>query len=359
MPRSLWLSLWLSFASVLSLLSLPARAADPLVGQRVVVIRDQATLEAGGKAVAKVRECSVFTVESVEGSLLWIKSQRAYLRRADVVPFDEAIVHYMRLLKANQTAKNYWNRAQIWRLKGELDIAIIDMYYAIDLNSTESAWFRRRGILWYDKKQYDKAIADYSEAIRLNPKSGEAYHNRGVAWSAKKDYDKEIADYDEALKHIDPNEKVGTFNDSQTTGGDSTAMVNLRALMLSSRGSYWWNKGNYDKAIADYEAAIRLDPKYLPPFFAFARLRATCPDAKHRNGQQAVAYATKACELTAWKDSGSLDTLAAAYAEASDFDKAVEWQKKAMDLAPADWKAEYEAMLKLYQEKKSNREPAQ
>ncbi|GDY07496.1 hypothetical protein LBMAG52_09820 [Planctomycetia bacterium] len=268
MPRSLWLSLWLSFASVLSLLSLPARAADPLVGQRVVVIRDNATLEAGGKAVAKVRECSVFTVESVEGSLLWIKSQRAYLRRADVVPFDEAIVHYMRLLKANQTAKNYWNRAQIWRLKGELDIAIIDMYYAIDLNSTESAWFRRRGILWYDKQDYDKAIADY-------------------------------------------------------------------------------------------EAAIRLDPKYLPPFFAFARLRATCPNAKHRNGQQAVAYATKACELTAWKDSGSLDTLAAAYAEASDFDKAVEWQKKAMDLAPADWKAEYEAMLKLYQEKKSNREPAQ
>lgn len=357
MRRSLWLSLWLSFASVLSFLNLPARAADPLVGQRVVVIRDQATLEASGKEVAKVSECTVFTVGSVDGSWLWIKSERAYLRRADVVPFDEAIDHYTRLLETNRTANNYWNRAQIWRLKGELDIAIIDMYHAIDLNSTESAWFRRRGILWYDKQDYDKAIADYSEAIRLNPKSGEAYHNRGVAWSDKKDYDKAIADYDEALKHIDPNVKAVTFNDSQTTGGDSTAMVNLRAMMFNSRGSYWWNKGNFDKAIADYEAAIRLDPKYLPPFFAFARLRATCPDAKHRNGQQAVEYATKACELTAWKDSRSLDTLAAAYAEAGDFDKAVEWQKKGMDLAPAVWKADFETRLKLYQEKKPYREP--
>ena len=131
MSRSLWLSLWLSFASVLSFLSLPARAEDPLVGQRVVVIRDNATLEASGKAVAKVRECTVFTVGSVEGSWLWIKSEKAYLRRADVVPFDEAIGHYTRLLETDKTAHNYWNRAQIWRLKGELDIALGDMNDAI------------------------------------------------------------------------------------------------------------------------------------------------------------------------------------------------------------------------------------
>jgi hypothetical protein len=42
----------------------------------------------------------------------------------------------------------------------------------------------------------------------------------------------------------------------------------------------------------------------------------------------------------------------AAYAEAGDFDKAVEWQKKGMDLAPADEKADYETRLKLYQDKK-------
>ena len=236
MSRSLWLSLWLSFASVLSFLSLPARAEDPLVGQRVVVIRDQATLEASGKAVAKVSECTVFTVGSVEGSWLWIKSEKAYLRRADVVPFDEAIGHYTRLLETNKTANNYWNRAQIWRLKGELDIALGDMNDAIRLNSTESVWFLSRGILWHDKQDYDKAIADFSEAIRLNPKNGEAYHNRGNVWADKKEYDKAIADYDESLKHKDPNAKVGTFYESDITGGDSIAMVNSRAVTFSNRG---------------------------------------------------------------------------------------------------------------------------
>ena len=348
MSRSLWLSLWLSFASVLSFLSLPARAEDPLVGQRVVVIRDQATLEASGKAVAKVRECTVFTVGSVEGSWLWIKSEKAYLRRADVVPFDEAIGHYTRLLETNKTANNYWNRAKIWWLKGELDIALGDMNDAIRLNSTESAWFHGRGILWKNKKDYDKAIADYSEAIRLNPKSGRAYTARGLAWSAKKDYDKAIADYDEALKHKDPNEKVGTLSQSDITGGDSTAMVNSRAVTFNGRGLVWGKKENYDKAIADYEEAIRLDPKFLYPLNGLAWLRATCPNEKHRNGQQAVEYATKACELTAWKREDYLDTLAAAYAEAGDFDKAVEWQKKGMNLAPADQKADYESRLKLY-----------
>ncbi|MBC7819696.1 MAG: tetratricopeptide repeat protein, partial [Planctomycetaceae bacterium] len=234
MHRSLLLSLLLSFPSMLSFASVPARAEDPLVGKRVVVIRDKATLEASGKEVAKVRECTVFTVGSVDGSWLWIKSERAYLRRADVVPFEDAIGHYTRLLETNRTANNYWNRAQIWRMKGELDIALGDMNDAIRLNPTESALFLNRGILWKNKKDYDKAIADYSEAIRLNPKSGAAYTCRGNVWGRKKEYDKAIADFDEALKHIDPNEKVGLFSDSDITGGDSTAMVNSRAVTLNN-----------------------------------------------------------------------------------------------------------------------------
>ena len=66
--------------------------------------------------------------------------------------------------------------------------------------------------------------------------------------------------------------------------------------------------------------------------------------------------ATKACELTDWKGPNSLGTLAAAYAEAGQFDKAVEWQQKATDLAPESEKADYGSRLKLYQEGKPYRE---
>ena len=397
-----------------------------LAGKRVVVIHHGAPLAVSGKAVATAEECAVFTVDKVDGVWLWIKSERAYLRRGDVVPMEDSLCHYTRKLETNKTANNYWNLAKIWRLNGELDMALGAMNAAIRLNSNRSSWFITRGILWYDQQEYDKAIADHSEAIRLDPQNGLAYGNRANSWTAKQEFDKAIADHDEALKHNGRNQSIGALGYSEVTGGDSASMVNSRALALNNRGDAWRKKGDYDNAIADYEEAIRLDPKFKNPYtnrrwtwglkgdwnraiaeldaaiqaepknvqlimeragvwgrkpdfekqFAdyeavtridpkYAKawngkawLRATCPDEKHRNGQLAVEYATKACELRAWQDANQLDTLAATYAEAGDFAKAVEWEQKAIDLAPAGKKADYESRLKLYRDNKPFRQTA-
>ena len=47
--------------------------------------------------------------------------------------------------------------------------------------------------------------------------------------------------------------------------------------------------------------------------------------------------------------------LAAAYAELGQFDKAIEWQTKASDSAPAELKGAYRDRLKLYQDQKPYR----
>ena len=89
-----------------------------------------------------------------------------------------------------------------------------------------------------------------------------------------------------------------------------------------------------------------------------AWLLATCPEERFRDGQRAIDHATQACELTNWNDSGILDTLATAYAAAGKFDKAVEFQQKAVNLATKD--AEIDKLrehLKLYRDGKPNREP--
>jgi cytochrome c-type biogenesis protein CcmH/NrfG len=59
--------------------------------------------------------------------------------------------------------------------------------------------------------------------------------------------------------------------------------------------------------------------------------------------------AEKACELTGDTDSKSLYLLAAAHAEKGNFDNAVAWQLKALDLAPANDKDHMRVCLELYE----------
>jgi tetratricopeptide (TPR) repeat protein len=113
----------------------------------------------------------------------------------------------------------------------------------------------------------------------------------------------------------------------------------------------------YDMARFDYDEAIRVNPNCAPAYNGLARIRATCPDEIWRDGKRAVEFATRACELTAWKETSSLDMLAAAHAETGEFDKAVRWQEKAnMQYTDADERRKGEERLKLYKEKKPYRQ---
>ena len=130
-------------------------------------------------------------------------------------------------------------------------------------------------------------------------------------------------------------------------------LIPSRARVYRRRGSCFGSGRNYAKAIADYDEAIRIDPGDALAYGEKARLLATCPDRALRDVKLAILSATKACELTNWKEAAELDSLAAVCAAAGDFESAVKWQTKsnALSRRPLEQK-EGEARLKRYLEKR-------
>ena len=115
-------------------------------------------------------------------------------------------------------------------------------------------------------------------------------------------------------------------------------------------------QGRGKEALAYYYSALGLQPDNVVAMTNLARLRATHPDPKVRNADEAVKLAEKACRLTDDKRPLLLATLAAAYAEAARFEDAVRTVRKAIELARQQGREglvrRLQAELKLYQAKR-------
>jgi len=90
---------------------------------------------------------------------------------------------------------------------------------------------------------------------------------------------------------------------------------------------------------------------------------ATSPDPKIRDGNQAVSLARRACELTHYQKPVYLGTLAAACAEAGQFDEAIAAAEKACTLASGpgerDLLKKNQELLELYRHHEAYRESAE
>jgi tetratricopeptide (TPR) repeat protein len=132
---------------------------------------------------------------------------------------------------------------------------------------------------------------------------------------------------------------------------------------LRLRGDIQLALGNHAQAIEDYNAAIENISKdeddYSGVLNNLSWVLSTSPDDSVRNGTRALELALKACELTKYSEPHILSTLAAAYAEAQQFDKAKEWATKAVELGRQEGHGQLEQLeqeLKSYDEGKPWRE---
>lgn len=188
-----------------------------------------------------------------------------------------------------------------------------------------------RGSIYTNGGDYKKALVDFDRAAQLNPKASSVYHSRGLLYTRMREYDNALADLNQAIR-LDP-KNSGAYQ---------------------SRSSVYLAKDDYGKAIADCREAMRLDPKDPFAYNSIAWIFATCAQPGFRDGGKAIEYATKACELSKWREAGFMDTLGAAYAEAGDFGAAIKWGQKAVESTPVSKRRVRESeRLDLYRTKKA------
>ncbi len=118
--------------------------------------------------------------------------------------------------------------------------------------------------------------------------------------------------------------------------------------------------GRSREAIGHYRAALEQRPAWPLPANNLAWILATHPDAELRDGDEAVRLALAACAATDNNTPQFSGTLAAAYAEAGEFHKAVEAATQGIDLASqlgdADFAAGLTEKRALYQSGQAFRE---
>jgi tetratricopeptide (TPR) repeat protein len=186
--------------------------------------------------------------------------------------------------------------------------------------------------------RWDDAIAHYSAALRLKPDQGEAHNNLAIALARQDKFADAVTHFNLALQHgAEP--------------AETHAHLGRACLGL----------GKVDLAIGHYREASRLRPDWAEALNDLAWTLATRPEAQYRNGIEAMKLAERAVELTNREDSEKLDTLAAAYAEAGRFAKAVETARQALATATAASQPELarqiEKRLQAFQTNQSWREP--
>jgi tetratricopeptide (TPR) repeat protein len=198
--------------------------------------------------------------------------------------------------------------------------------------------------------EFDKALEHSEIALRLGSKEPELHRVRSAIFLRRGDAETalEEADAGLALFHSAAGEEETELTAEAQSRHHTDRSNVLQALGRSAEG------------LAALREAVRLDPENAGAQNNLAWLLATSPEASLRDGKAAVEHARQACERTDWREAGAIDTLAAAYAEAGDFEQAVKWQVEAISrMTDDELETEtngFDMRLNLYEGQKPFRE---
>ncbi|MGD0904757.1 MAG: tetratricopeptide repeat protein [Terracidiphilus sp.] len=203
-------------------------------------------------------------------------------------------------------------------------ITLLGWSVALPSQSRDEDWKRCRG------DDPDLSIGGCSALIQSGQEAGidlaKAFYDRGSAYMHKGDNDRAIQDYDQALR-LNPSD----------------------AKAFSNRGLSYAHKGDYDRAIQDYDQALRLNPSDVVAFVGRgnAYKHKGDNDRAIQDYSEAVRLYRKGADQS---DAMAQDGLGHMYYQGQgvplDYAEAARWYRKAADQGLA--KAQYDLGFMYY-----------
>jgi protein O-mannosyl-transferase len=223
----------------------------------------------------------------------------------------EAIAQYQRALEITPEDETVrFGLAVALHQQGRIDEALAQFREVLRAKPDDAdARFNLATIL-ANRGQVPEAIAEYEKALAARPDYPQLHHFLGIVLQRAGRNDDALREYEAAVK---------------ATPNDAAVRYNLGMLLGQRR--------QQSAAIEQWREAVRSSPKYVAALNQLAWALATSPNKSIRNGSEAVGLAQRAAGLSGDSDPVILDTLAAAYAESQQFEKAAKMADRAAALA--------------------------
>ncbi len=155
-----------------------------------------------------------------------------------------------------------------------------------------------------------EAIEAYTRVIGHKPGYRNAHRNLGRLWRA-------AGDNARAARHL----------------AEAVRLGERSAAVHHQLAGIYYGMGRIGEAAAQLREVLKLAPRDLSAANNLAWILATNADDSVRDGAEAVRWAMLPVEASRGQDPRALDTLAAAWAERGEFDKAVKTIEAALELA--------------------------
>ena len=225
--------------------------------------------------------------------------------------YDEALQHYQSALALNpDSAAAHHNLALLYHTRGSLDLAVEHYSAALRLDPGLAVAHNNLGIILIQKGKPGEGAGELRKALALNPENTETEYNLSTTLIQQ-------SQWDEAATHLT----------------HLLAARNNDPNVHYQLGHALAHQGKTRDAMGHFAQALILKPEFAAALNELAWILSTDENPQFRNGPQAVPMAQKACELTLNQNTSTLQTLAAAYAETSQFKKASETAQRALELA--------------------------